>query len=210
MSLMLKSAALAVAILGLAPAARAADEPPHTVVLEDGPVQIRDYAAMIMAQVEVNGDMARAGNAGFRPLAGYIFGGNSARDGGNDEIAMTAPVIQTPSQNIDMTAPVTQTMTGTDSWRVSFVMPPEWTMDTLPVPDDPDVTLSEVPARRMAVIRFTGGANDEHFAEKTAQLRTWLSTHGYEVIGEPLYARYDPPWVPTFFRRNEVMLEIAG
>ncbi|WP_417493016.1 SOUL family heme-binding protein [Maricaulis sp.] len=209
MSPILKTAALALTLLALPATAHAADEPPHTVVAEDSAIQVRDYAAMILAEVEVSGDMGDAGNAGFRPLAGYIFGGNQARAGGSDEIAMTAPVIQTQSENIAMTTPVTQSMAGNGSWRVAFVMPPEWTMETLPVPEDPNVTLTERPARRMAAIRFSGGPNDARFADKTAELRAWLSAQGYEVIGEPVYARYDPPWIPTFFRRNEVMLEVA-
>ncbi|WP_417496762.1 SOUL family heme-binding protein [Maricaulis sp.] len=205
----LKTAALALGLLALPAAAHAAEEPPHTLVLEDGAIQIRDYAPMILAEVEVSGDMGDAGNAGFRPLAGYIFGDNQTRSGGSDAIAMTAPVIQTRSETIAMTAPVTQSMTTDGSWRVAFVMPPEWTMDTLPVPENANITLTEIPARRMATIRFSGGPDDARFAAKTEELRAWLSEQGHDVIGEPVYARYDPPWIPTFFRRNEVMLEIA-
>ena len=195
MTSMLTITALTLGLLAQPAAAHAADEPPHTLVLEDGAIQIRDYASMIMAEIEVSGDMARAGNAGFRPLANYIFGGNQARTGGSDEIAMTAPV--------------TQSMSGNDSWRVAFVMPAQWTMESLPTPEDPNVTLSERPARRMAAIRFSGGPNADRFAAKSEELRAWLSAQDYQIIGEPVYARYDPPWIPTIFRRNEVMLEIA-
>lgn len=204
--------ALAAALTALLPfsEARAADEPPHTVVRAEGPIEIRDYAPMILAEVEVSGSMAGAGNTGFRPLAGYIFGANSSRQTqGSDEIAMTSPVIQTRSEEIAMTTPVTQTRGEAGQWRVAFVMPPEWTMDTLPVPDDPRVTLSEMPARRMAAIRFSGGPNMERFEAMTGELTEFLAREGYEIVGEPVYARYDPPWVPTPFRRNEVMIEIA-
>lgn len=197
-------------VLGGAASAHAADEPPHTVVLRDGAIEIRDYDPMILAQVEVRGAMGRAGNAGFRPLAGYIFGGNTARDGdGNAEIAMTTPVTQTRSQEIAMTTPVTQTRSRDDAWQVAFVMPQEWTMETLPVPDDARVDLVEMPARRMATIRFNGGPNDARFQAQETRLRAYLEEAGYAIIGEPVYARYDPPWVPTPFRRNEVMIEIA-
>lgn len=189
--------------------ARAAEQPPHTVVVEDGAFQIRDYAAMTLAEVEVSGGMAAAGNAGFRPLAGYIFGDNRARDGSPADIAMTAPVVQTRSQQIAMTAPVTQSMNDQGAWRVAFVMPPQWTLETLPVPENARVTLREEPARRMATIRFSGGPDAARFEAREVELRAWLAANDYAVTGEPLYARYDPPWIPTFFRHNEVMLEIA-
>ncbi|MEE2526862.1 heme-binding protein [Hyphobacterium sp. HN65] len=194
----------------LAAETRAADEPPHTVVLRDGPIEIRDYAPMILAEVEVSGPMARAGNAGFRPLADYIFGGNTSRQAtGSDEITMTTPVIQSRSQSIAMTTPVTQTRGQVGHWRVAFVMPPEWTMETLPVPNDQRITLNEAPARRMAAIRFSGGPNRSRFEEMSDELIAFLQNEGYDIVGEPVYARYDPPWVPTPFRRNEVMIEIA-
>jgi len=39
---------------------------------------------------------------------------------------------------------------------VQFAMPPEWTLDTLPEPTDPAVSLRAVPARTVAVIRYSG------------------------------------------------------
>lgn len=209
MTNLLRTVFASLLIAAVPSAASAADEPPHTVVSEEGSIQIRDYEAMIVAEVEVSGDMARAGNAGFRPLAGYIFGGNQARDGGSAEIAMTSPVTQTRSQEIAMTTPVTQSRTDDDSWRVAFVMPPEWTLDTLPTPDDPGVSLREQPARRMAIIRFNGGSADARFASKEMELREYLISQGMETRGEAVYARYDPPWIPTPFRRNEVMVELV-
>ncbi|WP_417479657.1 SOUL family heme-binding protein [Maricaulis maris] len=207
--------AFLVAVIGLASTisspSGAADEPPHEVVFRDGAIEYRDYAPQIAASVEVDGSMARAGNAGFRPLAGYIFGGNTVRSGaGSAEIAMTTPVTQARSREIAMTTPVTQSNSGDGRWQVSFIMPSSWTMDTLPIPDDPRVALVEVPARRLAVIRFSGGPSDARFEAKAAELMAYLADAGQVVIGAPVYARYDPPWVPTPFRRNEVMIEIQS
>ncbi|WP_417486395.1 SOUL family heme-binding protein [Maricaulis sp.] len=210
--------------LGLAAPAIAADEPPHVLEMRDGSIEIRVYEPQIRATVQVNGSMRQAGNAGFRPLAGYIFGDNQARGASgsaeiamtspvtqqrSQEIAMTSPVTQQRSQEIAMTSPVTQSRSGGGDWQVSFIMPPEWTMETLPEPNDPRVSLQAVPARRMAVIRFSGGASDTRFGRKANELAAWLAGNGIEAIGEPVYARYDPPWVPTPFRRNEIMVEIA-
>lgn len=197
------------AFFSLSSAAMAADEPAHTVVLRAGAFEIRDYEPMLMAEVEVaSTQMGRAGNAGFRPLADFIFGNNTAPQGGAGEIAMTSPVVQQRSEEIAMTSPVVQGRQD-DSWRVGFVMPAEYTMDTLPRPNNPNVEVREQPARRMAVIIFNGGARENRFMAYETELRDWLTGQGFQVRGEAVYARYDPPWVPTPFRRNEVMLEIA-
>jgi SOUL heme-binding protein len=187
--------------------AMAADEPPHTVVERVGDIEIRDYAPMIVAEVEITGSRREASSRGFRPLAGYIFGGNSPRE----EIAMTAPVTTTRSggQEIAMTAPVTTTPGEDGRWTVAFVMPEEWTMETLPEPDSNAVTLREVPGRRIAAIRFNGGGNDRAMMVHQAELEAFLDERGLTAIGEPVYAGYSPPWTPGPFRRNEVMIEIA-
>lgn len=189
--------------------AHAAEEPPHRVIFASGAIEIRDYEPMILAEVSVEGNMASAGNRGFRPLANYIFGDNQLPGSpASSEIAMTAPVLQERSARIAMTSPVTQARSG-EAWQVAFVMPPEWDMNTLPRPNDPDVTLVEVPARRMAAIRFSGGPTEARFARKAEELAAFLLAEGYAPVSGPVYARYDPPWVPTLLRRNEVMIEIA-
>lgn len=187
--------------------AMAADEPPHTVVERIGNIEIRDYAPMIVAEVEVTGVRREASSRGFRPLAGYIFGGNSPRE----EIAMTAPVTTTRSggQEIAMTAPVTTTAGEEGRWTVAFVMPPEWTMETLPTPDSDRVTLRELPGRRMAAIRFNGDGNDRAMNQHQAELEAFLAERGLTATSEPVYAGYSPPWTPGPFRRNEVMIEIG-
>ena len=195
--------------LGTASLAAAADEPAHTVIRSEGAIEIRDYEAVIEASVEVEGDRRGAVNDGFRPLAGYIFGGNQSRDAaGAEEIAMTTPVIQSASQRIAMTSPVTQEIAEDGVWRIAFIMPAQWTMATLPVPDNAEVRLVEIPARRMAAIRFSGRARDAMLAEKQAELLEFLAANGYRVIGEPQYAYYNPPWTLGPFRRNEVMVEV--
>ncbi len=89
-------------------------------------------------------------------------------------------------------------------------MPGDWTMETLPRPNDPQVIVREQPARRLAAIRFSGGPNEARFERKAQELAAFLSAEGYEIIGEPVYARYNPPWTPTPMRRNEVLIEIAA
>ena len=139
-------------------------------------------------------------------IADYIFGNNSSRTGGNEKISMTAPVTMQPkSEKISMTVPVSIEQAG-GQWRVYFVMPGQYTLDTLPKPNNPAVTLREVPASNYAVIRFSGFTGEDKIARKTADLMTWLESEGIIPIGKPELARYNPPWTLPFLRRNEVMV----
>lgn len=200
----MRSAIFALGVIAMPLTASATEEPPHTVLVEDGKFELRQYEDMIVAEVDVTGDMRRAGNSGFRPLAGYIFGDNTARA----TIDMTAPVTRQKSQKIEMTAPVTRIANPNDTWTVAFVMPKEWTLETLPVPNNRDVTLREEPGALMATVRFSGRAPEADFEQWEGQLLDWIKTQGYAVAGPPRYAGYNSPMVPGPFRRNEVMIPI--
>ncbi|MDV8079412.1 heme-binding protein [Rhodococcus sp. IEGM 1370] len=181
------------------------EEPPHTSRRLTDAVEIRRYSPRIAAQTTVDADEDEARQEGFRRLAGYIFGGN----GGKQKVAMTAPVSQSPagSRKIAMTAPVSSTP-GNDGWVVRFFMPAEWTMDTLPTPDDDRVTLTEVPAETVAVLRFSGGRSRGDVEPQMAALVEALRAHGIEMLGEPMTWFYDPPWTLPPLRRNEVVVAI--
>lgn len=186
-------------------AAGAVDEPNFALVLKEDRFEIRDYAPMIVAEVTRSGERDAAINDGFSPLADYIFGDNA----GKADIEMTAPVTQQRrGTEIAMTAPVTQQAAGAETWNVRFVMPKEWTMATLPKPVNPEVRLIEVPAERMAVVRFSGWVGDSDIADFTARLKDFMARKGLTPVGEPVYAFYDPPWTLPFFRRNEIMWRV--
>lgn len=218
---------LFMAILVSAAPATAIETPRYEVeaTLADG-IEVRSYAPMIVAETTVTtAEYRRAGNDAFRVLAGYIFGDNQGRrdiamtapveqrrSADGTEIAMTAPVEQRRAESgseIAMTAPVEQ-RAGNEGWVVTFMMPAEWTMDTLPVPNDPRVTLREIPQRRIAAIRFSGTWSDRAFAEREAELKAAVARAGLEMVGEPWTARYDPPWTPWFMRRNEILVLVDG
>jgi hypothetical protein len=196
-------AALCALFLIVSPA-MAVEEPPFRSEFKDGAFEVRLYGAMIAAEVDVAGDRGEAANRGFRPLANYIFGDNQPKQ----KIAMTAPVTQTKGEQIAMTAPVTQTRDG-PAWRVRFIMPVGYTMETLPKPTDPNVRLVEMPAQRFAVMRFSGFAPQSKLDERERALRAFLAQRNLTPIGAVHYAFYDPPWTPPFLRRNEVMIPIA-
>ncbi|WP_295854805.1 heme-binding protein [Tardiphaga sp.] len=183
----------------------AVEEPAFKAVLHEGAFEVRDYPALMVAEVTVTGDQKEAASKGFRLLAGYIFGGNKRRQ----RIAMTAPVAQAPTgEKIAMTAPVTQIQSAGE-WVVRFTMPSAYSMDTLPEPNDPQVHLRALPPTRFAVLRFSGLARTDGVAAKTAELEKLVETHRLRIIGPASLAQYDPPWTLWFMRRNEVMLAVA-
>lgn len=204
----------ALTILLFARVAMAIEEPKYSVVEKSGSFELRAYAPMVVAETLVDGDLDEASSAGFRRIADYIFGNNTARAGGSEKINMTAPVNMAPkSEKISMTAPVGMQaktenagLDNTNQWRMYFVMPSQYTLETLPKPNNPAVTLRAIPTSRMAVLRFSGLAGEEKTAKKTAELLAWLKSKQITPIGEPELARYNPPWTLPFLRRNEVML----
>ena len=185
--------------------AMAVEEPAFRSILHEGAFEVRDYPALVVAEVTVSGDQKEAASKGFRLLAGYIFGGNKRRQ----SIAMSAPVAQAPtSEKIAMTAPVTQIQSAGE-WVVRFTMPSAYSMDTLPEPNDPKVRLRVLPPTRFAVLQFSGLARKDDVATKTAELEKLAGTHHLRAIGPASLAQYDPPWTLWFMRRNEVMLPVA-
>ncbi len=179
------------------------DEPSFTIVKEDADIQIRQYDPTIVAEVDVQGERLPAINQGFRLIADFIFGNNVSAK----KIAMTAPVTQQAGEKIAMTAPVTQQSSG-DLWKVRFVMPAQYTLQTLPVPNNEQVKILEVPARKVVVIRFSGFNSEKNINEHMAILREYIEKQQLEVMGEPTMAFYNPPWTLPFFKRNEIMFEL--
>ncbi|MEB0137340.1 heme-binding protein [Actimicrobium sp. CCC2.4] len=184
----------------------ATEEPAHTVSIKEGSFEVRDYPALIAAEVTVSGSRSDAVSSGFKLLAGYIFGGNTRQQ----RIAMTAPVLQENSAGIaiPMTAPVTQTAQG-NQWTIRFMMPAAYTLESLPVPDNPQVRLRLLPASRVAVVLFSGLAGEDSIVQKTADLDAFVARRQLSATGPATLARYDPPWTPWFMRRNELMLPLA-
>ena len=188
-------------------AVMATEEPKYAVLEKESPFEIRSYAPMIIAEVQVEGDLDEASSQGFRLIAAYIFGQNQI----NEKIAMTAPVTvedqSAKSGKIAMTTPV-GIESNAGKWTVSFVMPVEYSMETIPKPINPQVQLRQIPAVKKAVISFSGFYNTQKVAEKTLELEQWMKSRNLHSVGSPNFARYNPPWTLPFMRRNEVMLTL--
>ena len=180
------------------------EEPMSVREASVGDVEIRRYGPRIAAQTVVRGDEIEARNAGFRLIAGYIFGGNHRKT----TIAMTAPVAQ-QNEKIAMTAPVAQSRGAEGQSVIRFFMPSKWSMDLLPEPDDERVELVEVPGETYAVLRFSGNRSPATIAAKTDELLNALRDSDFQPSGEPVAWFYDPPWTLPFRRRNEVAVPVA-
>ena len=179
------------------------EKPDYKVIQSEQNIEIRQYEPMIIAEVEVDGKREDAIGDGFRLLADYIFGNNTVQQ----VISMTAPVQQKENQKIAMTAPVQQQSTG-KSWRMSFVMPSKYSMDSLPVPNNNRVRLKEILTKKFVVIEFSGTNSNENVTEHENQLMNYIEANQIKINGSPKYAFYNPPWSLPFLRRNEVMIEI--
>ncbi|MFI3217610.1 MAG: heme-binding protein [Methylococcales bacterium] len=183
----------------------ATEEAKYTVVKKDDSFQIRDYAPHVLAEIIVEGELENAGSKAFNSLFRYISGDNHSRN----KVAMTAPVSQQPvSQKINMTAPVGQQRID-NKWAVSFMMPASYTLDTLPVPDDSKVILRQVPAHRIAAVRYSGFWSEKSYLENKSQLETWINKNKLTIVGDAVWARYDAPFTPWFLRRNEILIPVA-
>jgi hypothetical protein len=197
-------AAAAVITLGAANA-MAIEEAAYTTVTADGAFEIRDYAPHVVAETLVEGTLEEAGNKAFNRLFGYISGGNRSRE----KVAMTAPVSQQPGgEKIAMTAPVSQ-QRAEGRWSVSFMMPAARTLEDLPAPEDPQVVLRQVPARRMAAVRYSGSWSEAGFQRNREKLESWMRGRGLAPAGDPVWARYNSPFSLWFLRRNEILIPVA-
>lgn len=188
-------AGVAVAIaagLGFALLANGEEETEFDTVERAGPISVRDYPALTVAETIQQGLRETALSRGFMALSDYIFG----KDRAGARIPMTAPVLAD----------------GDDDgrgWRTRFVIPARFDVETLPVPGD-GVTLRPLPARRLAALRFSGEAGDAELAAREDELRAWVASRGYRTAGPIEHAYYSSPFMPGPLRRNEVLLPIAA
>ncbi|WP_395338458.1 SOUL family heme-binding protein [Ningiella sp. W23] len=183
---------------------------PYTLLVEDkaAQIEVRNYESMVLVSANMQGD---GRNSAFRKLFKYITGANE----GEREIAMTAPVFidqDNAAQNsegaeIAMTAPVFMNE-NTNEPSMSFVMPASFTIDTTPIPTDPEITVSEITDYKVVAIKFSGTLGDANVDEHTRLLVNWAKDKGYNLKSEPVLAGYNGPLTLPMYRRNEVLIEI--
>ena len=180
------------------------EEPDFRPLRSDGDFQIRDYSPITVAETIVEGPRRDALNAGYKILADYLTG--DGRDG--DELKMMVPVMQDLGDPMASDPPLFDDDMLSGGWRTRFVMPEGRTPGDLPQPPD-GVDLVTLPARRVAVVSFSGRPGDRRLAEQEDRLRGWLARHGEASEAEPEYAFYNSLMIPPLLRRNEVWLALS-
>jgi hypothetical protein len=203
-----RAAAFAAIVAALTSAvAMAIEEPTYRLLEQDGSFELRQYSAYVVAETRVEADFSGAGSVAFQRLFRYISGNNVAQQ----KIAMTAPVTQSrgeKGEKIAMTAPVSQVADGA-AYRVAFTLPSTYTLATAPKPLDPTIQIREVPAQVFACWRYSGLWTESNYRDNETLLRERIKARGLVARGEPILARYNPPFTPWFLRRNEVLLAVS-
>jgi hypothetical protein len=187
---------------------RSAEEAHYNVVDDQGEFQLREYAGLVVVETTVKAEFDEAGSQAFKRLFGYISGNNE----GSREIAMTAPVMVSDDkpvegESIDMMAPVIVNQNA-DGWRYAFVLPASYSLDSAPLPTNPDVKLLEIKPKRVATLRYSGLLNESDFRDNTQRLQLWMASNGLKPASSARVAGFDPPWALPFVRRNEVMIDV--
>jgi len=191
------------AVLCFFTTAEAIEEPKYKALVKEGNYEIRRYEPYLVAETIVEGDFSEVGNEGFRRLFKFISGENRLKQ----SIPMTAPVSQEVSKKIEMTAPVQQ-QKEEGNWRISFVMPSGYTLDTVPHPLDERIHIKGVPGALVAAVRYSGTWSRKRYEERKLLLKKFILGKGFYETGEAIFARYNPPFKPWFLRRNEVLIPV--
>ena len=170
------------------------EQPRYRVMstLREG-VELRSYGPLPVVETNMSGGDGEA----FSRLFRYITGANKT----GATIKMTVPVAQTGSARFGSGA------VGSGGATMQFVLPAKIAADP-PAPTDPDVKLATVPARTLAVIRFSGSFGKRNLDAHLATLRKVIAATGRKADGPPVFLGYDPPFTIPFLRRNEVALEV--
>lgn len=169
----------------------AIETPKYKLIKKESGFEVRDYGPMIVASTSVESNYSDAASIGFRRIAGYIFGGNSA----GMKIEMTAPVI-------------TNTPATRETYEIQFIMPSKHSFKDLPKPSAGNVSIKNINLGKTAVLKFGGWATKDRATYYKNKLIDLLESSGYEPTGSFLVAQYNSPWAIPPFRKNEIIVEI--
>lgn len=184
------------------------EEPAYIIKEKRNGYEIREYEPYIKAEAEVTGSYQEATSQGFRIIADYIFGNNIKKE----SISMTTPVLESPtkldSEKIAMTTPVLESGSDSATRTIAFVLPSKYTLENLPTPNNPAVKLTPVPARTVAVLRYSWYPTETRTENKKAELVSLLTRDKITVTGAIETARYNPPLSMPLTLRNEIIIPI--
>jgi len=165
------------------------EEQKYTIIQSYEDFEIRFYPATTIATIHSNAKTYKElSSPGFQQLAGYIFGGNDAKN----KIAMTAPV------HMDINDTVS---------TMSFVMPSGFNESNLPKPNNPNVRIQKTTEEYVAAIRFGGFATEKDLKNYSEKLQQLLNEKGIRPLGHYRFLGYNPPF-QLVDRRNEIIVAI--
>ena len=173
------------------------EQPSYKVILEQDKFSIRDYSEVIVVETEVVASRRDATSEAFRKLFRYISGNNEA----NFEISMTSPVAQTLTNQDGEIG---------ENWAVRLFLPRSLSEENIPKPSETGVAVVKLKAQKYGSVSFKGTQNDKKVSENLAKLEAFIAENDYEVSGPPVYAFYDPPFIPWFLRDNEILLPVIA
>jgi hypothetical protein len=157
---------------------------PYTVLKQDNQFEIR---AMDAYYVVKSKNVERLGYQGFDACFRYISGDNQA------------------SKSYSMTAPVINRLDDTVMVDTAFVL---LGSDTPPQPNHQAV-IERIESTCMVVYKFKGNINDNAIKNSLEVLETYINAQRLTIKDGPWLARYNPPFIPGFLKRNEMMMEVT-
>jgi hypothetical protein len=157
---------------------------PYTVLKQDNQFEIR---AMDAYYVVKSKNVERLGYQGFDACFRYISGDNQA------------------SKSYSMTAPVINRLDDTVMVDTAFVL---LGSDTPPQPNHQAV-IEKIESTCMVVYKFKGNINDNTIKTSLEALETYINAQELTIKDGPWLARYNPPFIPGFLKRNEMMMEVS-
>ena len=106
-----------------------------------------------------------------------------------------------------MTAPVGTEKEG-DTYRITFTMPSKYTLETLPTPNNPNITFVEIPAKKYYVWKFTRYANEDRANKELSKFQNALKAQNIKADTTAILNQYNDPWTIPFMRTNERWIEV--
>lgn len=166
-------------------------QPAYVVEDRIGQLELRRYAPRIEAHTRLGVlDFETALDEGYHRIAAYLRGENEL----GEHLAMTAPVTIMPRAR---------------THSVAFVMPPDRTLLSLPLPNDPRISLVTIPEGRIAALRCHCRYTGETMLEQTRRLHERVAAADLDTRGQPVFAAFDPPTTLPWLRHAEIWIALA-
>ena len=159
----------------------------YSVLIKHGKIEIREYANFYLANTKTLKDPTQ--NSGFVNVFNYISGQNEQKE----KISMTTPVV---------------TSFEDDKLVTGFLVPSKFDRNSIPKPTSPSVFIEDISSGKFIAIRFSGRWNEANFDKHDSILLDYVDVMKLTIHGKRMILRYQPPFIPSFLRRNEIIYRL--